>query len=137
MPGEISKNRTEYHSSCQVECVQTTGCHNFMFMEFTSRDTECFLLHSCDVNSTYSCTEEPDCLMAVSGPATPSLVDSCCDGFQDVSCEEKYEVGHEFDVFGEEACQQMCRDEPGCAYWTLYGDVCFFYSACGTPQVNY
>ena len=120
----------------QDECVETTGCSNFMFTEFTSGNTECFLLRSCDANSTYSCSSEPDCLMAVSGPATPSLVESCCEGFEDVSCEAKFEVGHEFDVFGEQACQQMCRDKKDCAYWTLYGGVCFFYSDCGTPEVH-
>ena len=107
-----------------------------MFVEFTSRSAECFLLRFCDTNSTIACTEEPDCRMAVSGPATPSVIDACCDGVEDVSCDPKYEVGHEFDVFGEQACQQMCREERQCAYWTLYGDVCFFYSACGTPQVR-
>ena len=107
-----------------------------MFVEFTSRSAECFLLRFCDTNSTIACTEEPDCRMAVSGPATPSVIEACCDGFDDVSCDPKYEVGHEFDVFGEQACQQMCREERQCAFWTLYGDVCFFYSACGTPQVR-
>jgi len=124
----------ENEIKCQDECVETTGCSNFMFTEFTSGNTECFLLRSCDANSTYSCSSEPDCLMAISGPATPSLVESCCEGFEDVSCEAKYEVGHEFDVFGEQACQQMCRDNIDCAYWTLYGGVCFFYSDCGTPE---
>jgi len=124
----------ENEIQCQVECVETAGCNNFMFVEFTSRSAECFLLRFCDTNSTIACTEEPDCRMAVSGPATPSVIDACCDGFEDVSCDPKYEVGHEFDVFGEQACQQLCREERQCAYWTLYGDVCFFYSACGTPQ---
>ena len=75
--------------------------------------------------------------MAVSGPVTPSLVESCCDEFEEVQCDSKYEVGHEFDVFGEQACQQLCRDELSCSYWTLFGDVCFFYSSCGTPKVTY
>ena len=120
----------------QDECVETTGCRHFMFTEFSSGDTECFLLRSCDANSTYSCSAEPQCLMAVSGPATPSLVESCCEGFQDVSCEANYIVGQEFDVFSEQECQQMCRDKRDCAYWTLYGGVCFFYSDCGTPEVH-
>ena len=72
---------------------------------------ECFLLRFCDTNSTIACTEEPDCRMAVSGPATPSVIEACCDGFEDVSCDPKYEVGHEFDVFGEQACQQLSREE--------------------------
>ena len=107
-----------------------------MFVEFTSRSAECFLLRFCDTNSTIACTEEPDCRLAVSGPAAPSVIEACCEGFEDVSCDPQYEVGHEFDVFGEQACQQLCREERQCAYWTLYGDVCFFYSACETPQVQ-
>merc|ERR1712130_122116 len=123
----------ENEIKCQVECVETSGCQYFMFVEFTTGTTECFLLRSCDSNSTSACSNEPDCQMAVSGPVTPSLVDSCCDEFEEVQCDSKYEVGHEFDVFGEQACQQLCRDELSCSYWTLFGDVCFFYSSCGTP----
>ena len=40
-----------------------------------------------------------------------SLVDSHCDEFKnEVQCESKYQVGHEFDTFGDQACQQLCRD---------------------------
>ena len=120
----------------KVECVETSGCEFFMFVEFTTGTTDCFLLRSCAANSTSVCSNEPDCQMAVSGPVTPSLVDSCCEEFEDVQCDPKYEVGHEFEVFGEQACQQLCRDELSCSYWTLFGDVCFFYSDCGTPTVR-
>ena len=110
-----------------------------MFIEFTSGDRECFLLRSCDANSTYSCSSEPDCLMAVSGPATPSLVESCCEGFAEVACEneDQNEVGHEFDVPSEQACQQMCRDIKDCAYWTLSGTDCFFFRDCRSPEVHF
>ena len=120
----------------KVECAETSGCEFFMFVEYTTGATACFLLRSCEANATSACSNEPDCQMAVSGPVTPSLVDSCCDEFEEVQCDSKYEVGHEFDVFGEEACQQLCRDELSCSYWTLLGNVCFFYSSCGTPKVT-
>ena len=135
----MSGKETSLHANSKdlfkVECVETSGCEFFMFVEFTTGTTDCFLLRSCEANSTSACSDEPDCLMAVSGPVTPSLVDSCCEEFEDVQCDPKYEVGHESEVFGEQACQQLCRDELSCSYWTLFGDVCFFYSDCGTPTV--
>ena len=135
----MSGKETSLHANSKdlfkVECVETSGCEFFMFVEFTTGTTDCFLLRSCEANSTSACSDEPDCQMAVSGPVTPSLVDSCCEEFEDVQCDPKYEVGHEFEVFGEQACQQLCRDELSCSYWTLFGDVCFFYSDCGTPTV--
>ena len=136
----MSGKETSLHANSEnlfkVECVETSGCEYFMFVEFTTGTTDCFLLRSCEENSTSACSDEPDCQMAVSGPVTPSLVDSCCEEFADVQCDPKYEVGHEFDVFGEQACQQLCRDELSCSYWTLFGDVCSFYSDCGTPTVS-
>jgi len=123
----------ENEIKCQVECVETSGCKFFTFVEFTTGTTGCFLLRSCEANSTSACSNEPDCQMAVSGPVTPSLVDSCCDKFEEVQCDSQNEIGHEFNIFGEEACQQLCRDEFSCSYWTLFGEVCFFYSSCGTP----
>ena len=120
----------------QGECVDTPGCNYFMFLEFTpGGDTECFLLRACDADSTSSCADQPDCQMAISGPVTPPLTDSCCQEFQEVRCEDEYEVGHSFEVSGERACQRLCRRELSCSFWTLLGDECFLFSDCGMPEV--
>lgn len=119
--------------------MDTPECSYFMFLEFTKGgDTDCFLLRACDTNSTSGCADQPDCQMAISGPVTPSLTDSCCREFQEVQCEDQYEVGHLFEVSGELACQRLCRHELSCSFWTLLGDECFLYSDCGTPELcNY
>ena len=66
----------------------------------------------------------------------PPLTESCCEEFQAVQCEARYEVGHEFDISVEWVCQRLCRDQLSCSYWTLLGGDCFLYSACGTPEVK-
>ena len=135
MSGFQSYSTNTYFDLFKVECVETSGCNFFMFVEFTTGGNACFLLRSCEADSMSACSKQPDCQMAVSGPVTPSLVDSCCNEFKEVQCDSKYEVGHVFDVLGEQACQQLCRDELSCVYWTLLADICFFYSSCGTPTV--
>ena len=156
----------DYHYTriFQEECVDTPGCNSFMFLEFTTggnatgnetgfttgenttggntmgfttrRMTNCFLLRSCDIDSTSACADQPDCQMAISGPVSPSLTDSCCQEFQEIQCEDEYEVGHKFDVSGEWMCQQLCRHQTSCSFWTLLGNECFLYSDCGTPEVK-
>ena len=137
------------NKSFQEECADTAGCNYFMFLEFTTEGnttrittgfttggtTNCFLLRSCNTDSTSACSDQPDCMMAISGPVSPSLTDSCCQEFEEVRCEAEHEVGHEFDVSGEWVCQQLCRHELSCSFWTLLGDECFLYSACRTPEV--
>ena len=87
-----------------------------MLMEFTFGNTECFLLHSCDANSTYS---EPNCLRA--GPVTPSMVDSCYGRFK------FWAIRH----------TKKCAWMNLIVLWdSLFGDVCFFTNVCGTPLVN-
>ena len=119
-----------------MKCSETADCNHFMFLEFTSGAKECFLLRSCDVNSTSVCSEDPECQLAISGPVAPPLTESCCEEFQAVQCEARYEVGHEFDISVEWVCQRLCRDQLSCSYWTLLGGDCFLYSACGTPEVK-
>ena len=133
------------NKSFQEECADTAGCNYLMFLEFTTEGnttrnttggtTNCFLLRSCEADSTSACADQPDCQMAISGPVSPPLTESCCQEFQEVRCEAEHEVRHEFDVSGEWTCQQMCRHDLSCSFWTLLGDECFLYSACRTPEV--
>ena len=119
--------------ACQVECNLTEGCGNFTYEVFMSGGSECFLFNSCDMNSI-SCSNDSDCKMSVSGPRSPDIMESCCDVFKDSACERESEIGEIFNVLTEEMCQNLCRDEKNCSYWTLFVDVCFLYSSCDNPQ---
>ena len=90
-----------------------------MLMEFTFGNTKCFLLFFCEANSTYSCTDEPDCLMA--GPVTPSMVDSCYGRFK---------------FWAIKLTKKCAWMNLIVLCYSLYWDVCFFTNVCGTPLVN-
>ena len=116
-----------------MECSLTEGCGNFTYEVFMFGGSECFLFNSCDINSI-SCSNDSDCKMSVSGPRSPDIMESCCDVFKDSACERESEIGEIFNVLTEEMCQNLCRDEKDCSYWTLFVDVCFLYSSCDNPQ---
>ena len=119
--------------ACQVECSLTEGCGNFTYELFMSGGSECFLFGSCDISNITSSIDS-DCRMSVSGPRSPDIMESCCDVFKDSACERESEIGEIFNVLTEEMCQNLCRDEKDCSYWTLFVDVCFLYSSCDNPQ---
>ena len=119
---------------CQQECASNSDCNYFMFTTFTNnRPSDCFLLTECKTNTT-SCENTPDCSLSITGPKTPSITEACCGEFQDVICEGESEIGHFYGAAEAAECQSLCRDTSGCRYWSLFGDVCFLYSACTTPN---
>ena len=110
------------------------NCNYFMFIEFTSRESECFLLSECNTTSATTCENTPDCSLAITGPKRPALNDACCDQFQEqVTCESESEIGHFYEIGEATECQNLCRDTEGCQYWSLYVQICFLYSGCTTP----
>ena len=124
----------ESELECQAECVSNDNCNNFMFATFSNnRSNECFLLDECNTNTT-SCKDTPNCNFSVTGPKTPSIPDACCEGFQGVTCEAESDIGHFYDVAEAPECQSLCRDTSNCSYWSLYGEICFLYSACNHPH---
>ena len=93
-------------NKCQEECTQVSGCKNFTFKRFSSGDSGCILLRSCDTNST-TCAMDPDCSMAVSGPVSPLITDACCDTFRDAACDREFEITEIFDVYSDQICQNF------------------------------
>ena len=124
----------ESELECQAECVSNNNCNNFMFATFSNvKPSNCFLLNVCNTNTT-SCKETPDCSFSVAGPKTPSIPDACCQEFRGVTCEAESELSHFYDVAEAPECQSLCRDTSDCSYWSLYGEICFLYSACNHPR---
>ena len=130
MVGAVFDLRSELE--CQQECASNVDCNSFMFATFINKVSDCILLTECNTNTT-SCKDTPDCNFSVTGPKTPSIVEACCQEFQDVTCEVESEIEHFFDVAEADECRGLCRDTNGCHYWSLYGEICFLYSNCTTP----
>merc|ERR1711915_1113644 len=125
---------TESEIQCQEECSRLQGCSFFTYERFASGSSDCFLFKECDLNKTASCDGKPECSLAVSGPVSPAMTEACCSAFAKKACPSQNEISQAFDVHGEQICQNLCRDTFNCNYWTLYGDVCFLYSACDNPN---
>ena len=124
----------ENESVCQEQCaLPDSNCNFFMFIEFESRESECFLLTDCNATNVTTCSTTPDCRLSITGPKTPKITDACCDQFEEVTCEIESEIGHFYQVGEASECQNICRDTSGCQYWSLYVQVCFLYSVCTTP----
>ena len=70
---------------CQDQCLFNVDCNNFTFVKLADGNTDCFLLREC--GSETSCAETQDCSFALTGPKTPSLIDACCGGFENKTCE--------------------------------------------------
>ena len=116
---------------CQSECQALPDCTNFSWLKLQSAGTsKCVLLNSC--NSTEDCAG--DCLMSVSGPVSPSLTDTCCTDLGNIICDYKDEVGQVGGVQSDQECQNECRDEKQCRYWTLVSNLCFLYTPPVTPH---
>ena len=115
---------------CQSECQDQSGCTHFSWIKNKDGPTKCFLLDSCD--STEDCAG--DCQMSVSGPVTPSLKESCCDEISNMICNMDNQIGGIGMVESDQECQNMCRDEKQCSYWTRSSSLCFLYSSCDTPE---
>ena len=118
---------------CQNQCVLDSSCRQFMFIAFKYSDNKCFLLTQCKP-TTKTCDNTPGCSQVITGPKTPSLKDACCDDLQEVTCESESEIGHFFDIANSTECQSLCQETAGCRYWSLYGQICFLYSRCKTPN---
>ena len=124
----------ENEIDCQKQCESNIDCNEFLFATFESdRTSECFLLSECSTN-TSSCENTPGCSFSVTGPKSPKITDACCDDFQAVTCETDSEIGHFYDIADPPECQKLCRDGSGCRYWSLYGEICFLYSNCSSPD---
>ena len=104
-----------------------------MFIMFTSRKSECFLLNDCNIANSTTCSKTPDCSLVVTGPKAPPMQETCCDQFEEVTCERESEIDHFYEIEEPSECQSLCRDTIGCLYWSLYVHICFLYSVCRSP----
>ena len=118
---------------CQEQCALEPSCNFFMFIMFTSRESECFLLNDCNIANSATCSKTPDCSLVVTGPKAPPMQEACCDQFEEVTCERESEIDHFYEVEEPSECQSLCRDTIGCLYWSLYVHICFLYSVCRSP----
>ena len=110
----------ENEAVCQELCaLPDSSCNFFMFITFTSRESECFLLSECNTTNATTCSNSADCTLVITGPKTPSVEEACCDQFQEVTCETESEIGHFYEVVEAAECQSLCRDTAGCQYWSL------------------
>merc|ERR1719507_2524720 len=67
----------ENESVCQEQCaLPDSKCNYFMFITFTSRESECFLLSECNTTNATSCSNSQDCSLVITGPKTPSINDA-------------------------------------------------------------
>ena len=120
---------------CQEQCALESNYNFFMFVTFTSRESECFLLTECNSANSTTCADSPDCSLAISGPKAPSLQDACCDQFQEVTCGRDSKIDHFYEVDEASVCQSFCRDTKGYRYWSLY--VCASASSTLSAQILY
>ena len=109
--------------TCQQECSRTANCLYFRFEAFSEHASQCFLLQSC--NTTIPCDEDQGCIMAVSGPVKPDIVDVCCDGFSGSACSLEFVIAGISNVGGAEQCQNLCRGEKQCRLVQLC--LCSFF----------
>ena len=122
----------EDEQGCQEQCLFNLDCNNFTFVKLADGNTDCFLLRECPTET--SCADTQDCRFALTGPKTPSLINACCDEFENKTCGKEFEIDHFYGVNEVAECQGLCQDTTGCNYWSLHGDICFLYSKCGTPE---
>ena len=97
--------RTEVE--CQVECVSHHECQYFTLFTSVSTQvatTSCFLLRSCSKKTP--CSSNTGCSMAVSGPKTPGIVDSCCTGLTKKACRGELLSQH-YTSSGPRDCQNL------------------------------
>merc|ERR1711915_1152575 len=125
----------EDEMKCQAECYQTSECNFFTFEMFIDGSSSCLLFKDCDPATVNSCQEEAECSFSVIGPATPNIVGACCSGFFDASCPMHYLISEEYNINKVQTCQDYCRGNVECNYYTLFNDVCLLYSACDNRSI--
>jgi len=120
---------------CQQECAQTSECNFFTYEKFTSGLSSCLLFKQCDLATVMSCHEEEECAMSVIGPVRPDIAVACCSGFFNGACPFSSLIREENDVNQEQICQNYCRENIECQFYTLFYDVCLLHSACENPSI--
>ena len=68
--------------------------------------------------------------MSVSGPVAPLISEACCDAFANSACDSQDQISEVFDVPSAKMCQELCRDDTECQYWTHLDMLCFLYRKC-------
>ena len=129
-PGNIvsANSGLENEVLCQSACGEDDRCNFFTFMEFnTTRDSLCVLQVSCDVEAATFCNDEPGCSFAVAGPASPTILDVCCAEFEHKECDTEAPIATVPNVGEEWMCQELCRNDLTCSFYTLFINVCFLH----------
>ena len=121
---------------CQAECTNLHSCSHFTYFTSSTEPptTSCALYRSCPTNTTTKCSRDPGCSMAVTGPQTPSILDSCCTGLTNKACQGEL-LAQYFDSNNPADCQRLCREKGRCKFYTQYSDtVCLLYAGCQTTK---
>ena len=136
-PGNIisASSGLEDEVSCQSTCGADDACNFFTFMKFnTTRDSVCVHHISCEEADTTRCQDEPDCSFSLSGPSSPSVLDACCGKFEHKECDAETPFMTVAGVADQWMCQDICRNEMACSFYTLFINVCFLYTNCSTTS---
>ena len=121
----------ESEVSCQATCAANGQCNFFTFFKFDARDSLCLSLTSCEETST-GCEVEQGCVLAISGPSSPSILEACCDEFKHEECDSEAPFMTVTEVEDTRLCQDICRSEISCSFFTLFINVCFLYAGCSS-----
>ena len=126
-PGNIisASAGLEDEVSCQSTCGADDACNFFTFMKFnTTRDSLCVHHISCEEAETNMCQDEPDCSFSLVGPSSPSILDACCRNFEHAECDTETPFMTVTDVADQWMCQEICRDELVCSFYTFFINQC-------------
>ena len=124
----LATSGLENEVACQSICGANDVCNFFTFFKFDNRDTLCLLLTACE--DTTNCADEMGCVFAISGPSSPSILDACCSEFKPEECDSETPFMTVTEVEEAALCQDICRDEISCSFFTLFINVCFLYTNC-------
>ena len=100
----------------QNECIVTSACSNFTFVRYSAGNSQCFLLHTCEL---ILCKAEADSSMSVSGQVYPAIAEACCEEFSATACDSEFQISEILNVSSERMCQQLCRDERDYASYSV------------------
>ena len=127
----VAAEPTEHEVSCQLLCQADPSCTHFTFMEGSylldsgEPDLQCYLWSRCV--SSVPCSSM-DCRTSVMGPAEPSMPDTCCDLFTEGRCSSP-ELKR-VPAKDEEECQDRCREEEKCFFYSYSPDSCLLHESC-------
>ena len=122
-------------AACQEKCVHLDRCSNFAFYTLDTRPstTLCVLLRSCE--HWTSCQSIENCVSAISGPNTPSVLDVCGSDLQGKGCKGAEVLSQHYQISQPKQCQALCEANESCRFFTQAGaDLCILHPSCNSTK---